>query len=54
VTEDPDLIIEEIAALDLSFERGLIEERTYRRLRVAAKDRLLAAERARAGTGRRR
>lgn len=47
--EDPDLIIEEIAALDLSFERGLIEERTYRRLRVAAKDRLLAAERARAG-----
>lgn len=47
--EDPDLIVEEIAALDLSFERGLIEERTYRRLRVAAKDRLLAAERARAG-----
>lgn len=47
--EDPDLIVEEIAALDLSFERGLIEEHTYRRLRVAAKDRLLAAERARAG-----
>ncbi len=47
--EDPDLIVEEIAALDLSFERGLIEERTYRRLRVAAKDRLLRAERARAG-----
>lgn len=52
VLEDPDLIIEEIAALDLSFERGLIEERTYRRLRVAAKDRLLAAERARAGARR--
>ena len=54
VLEDPDLIVEEIAALDLSFERGLIEERTYRRLRVAAKDRLLAAERARAGARRSR
>jgi hypothetical protein len=54
VLEDPDLIVEEIAALDLSFERGLIEERTYRRLRVAAKDRLLAAERARAGARRAR
>jgi hypothetical protein len=46
--EDPDLIIAEIAALDLSFERGLLEERTYRRLRVAAKDRLLRVEAARA------
>lgn len=52
--EDPDLIVEEIAALDLSFERGLIEERTYRRLRVAAKDRLLRAQEARAGGRRRR
>jgi hypothetical protein len=46
--EDPDLIVEEIAALDLSFERGLLDERTYKRLRVAAKDRLLRAEGARA------
>jgi hypothetical protein len=45
--EDPDLIVDEIAALDLSFERGLLDERTYRRLRVAAKDRLLRAEGAR-------
>ncbi|GBC86097.1 hypothetical protein HRbin12_00079 [bacterium HR12] len=51
--EDPDLIVEEIAALDLSFERGLIEERTYRRLRVAAKERLLRAEEARAAGKRR-
>ena len=49
--EDADLIVEEIAALDLSFERGLLDERTYKRLRVAAKDRLLRAEGARA-TGR--
>jgi hypothetical protein len=52
MSEDPDLIVEEIAALDLSFERGLLDERTYKRLRVAAKDRLLRAEGARA-TGRR-
>ncbi len=52
VVEDPDLIVEEIAALDLSFERGLIDERAYRRLRVAAKDRLLRAEQARPRGGR--
>jgi hypothetical protein len=51
--EDPDLIIDEIAALDLSFERGLLDERTYKRLRVAAKDRLLRAQGARADGGRR-
>jgi len=45
--EDADLIVDEIAALDLSFERGLLDERTYKRLRVAAKDRLLRAEGAR-------
>jgi hypothetical protein len=44
-----DLIVDEIAALDLSFEKGLLDERTYKRLRVAAKDRLLEAERARTG-----
>ncbi|HET9723551.1 MAG TPA: carboxypeptidase-like regulatory domain-containing protein [Actinomycetota bacterium] len=49
--EDADLIVEEIAALDLSFERGLLDERTYKRLRVAAKDRLLRAEGARTGGG---
>lgn len=47
--EDVDLIVDEIAALDLSFEKGLLDERTYKRLRVAAKDRLLEAERARTG-----
>ncbi len=52
--EDPELIIEEIAALDLSFDRGLLDERTYKRLRVAAKDRLLRAEGARTKGGRAR
>jgi len=41
--EEVQLLIDEIAALDLSFEKELIDERTYRRLRVAAKDRLLEA-----------
>lgn len=51
--EDDDevqLLIDEIAALDLSFEKGLIEERAYRRLRVAAKDRLLLAQEAASGS----
>lgn len=52
--EDPELIVEEIAALDLSFDRGLLDERTYKRLRVAAKDRLLRAEGSRAKGGRAR
>lgn len=52
--EDADLIVEEIAALDLSFERGLLDERTYKRLRVAAKDRLLRADGAHATGGRSR
>ena len=47
--EDVDLIIDEIAALDLSFDKGLLEERTYKRLRIAAKDRLLRAQGARTG-----
>lgn len=50
--EDPELIVEEIAALDLSFDRGLLDERTYKRLRVAAKDRLLRAEGSSAKGGR--
>jgi hypothetical protein len=49
--EEVQLLIDEIATLDLSFERNLIDERTYRRLRVAAKDRLLLAEEARAHSG---
>ena len=47
--EDVELIIDEIAALDLSFENGLLDERRYKRLRVAAKDRLLRAQEARPG-----
>jgi hypothetical protein len=35
-----DLLIEEIAALDLSYERGLLDQRTYEGLRGAAKRRL--------------
>jgi hypothetical protein len=35
-----DLLIEEIAALDLSYERGLLDQRTYESLRAAAKRRL--------------
>ncbi len=35
------VLVEEIAALDLSFERGVLDERTYRRLRTATKGRLL-------------
>lgn len=46
--EDPDLIIDEIAALDLAFENGLLDEQKYKRLRVAAKDRLLRAQEVRA------
>ncbi len=52
--EDAELLIEEIAALDLSFEHGLLDERTYKRLRVSAKDRLLRAEGARSKGGRAR
>lgn len=39
--EDIDLLIDEIAALDLSFERGLLDEKRYRALRAAAKRRLV-------------
>lgn len=49
--DEVQLLIDEIAALDLSFDQGLLEERTYRRLRVAAKDRLLAAQQAHEGHG---
>lgn len=49
--DEVQLLIDEIAALDLSFEQGLLEERSYRRLRVAAKDRLLAAQQVHEGRG---
>lgn len=52
--DEVQLLIDEIAALDLSFEKGLIEERAYRRLRVSAKDRLLQAQEARTDEGSRR
>lgn len=41
---DRELLIEEIAVLDLTYERGLIEESTYRRLRAAAKARLAGSD----------
>jgi 5-hydroxyisourate hydrolase-like protein (transthyretin family) len=36
-----DLLIDEIAALDLAHEKGLLEQRTYEALRADAKERLL-------------
>jgi Carboxypeptidase regulatory-like domain len=51
--EDVELLIDEIAALDLSFERGVLDERTHRALRAAAKRRLLRARGA-SGSGARR
>jgi hypothetical protein len=50
IEDDVDLLIDEIAALDLSFERGLLDETRYRALRAAAKRRLLHS-RATAGHG---
>lgn len=41
VEDEEDLLLEEIAALDLAFERGLLDERRHQRLRAAAKARLL-------------
>ncbi|MGZ4131222.1 MAG: hypothetical protein ACXVPR_10420 [Actinomycetota bacterium] len=41
--DDIELLIEEIAALDLSHERGLLDDRTHKALRDAAKRRLLRA-----------
>jgi hypothetical protein len=51
--DDVELLIDEIAALDLSHERGLLDDRTHRALREAAKRRLLRArDDARTGAGR--
>jgi hypothetical protein len=36
-----DLLIDEIAALDLAHEQGLLQDRTYEALRADAKQRLL-------------
>ncbi len=50
--EDASLIVDEIAALDLSFERGFMDEDTYSKLRAAAKARLVdLRNRSRAGEG---
>ena len=38
--EDAEDLLEEIAAIDIAFEEGLIAPDTYERLRTAAKDRL--------------
>jgi hypothetical protein len=51
--EDVELLIDEIAALDLSYERGVLDEKTHRALRDAAKRRLLRAKGA-TGSGARR
>ena len=52
---DPDdeinLLIDEIAALDLAYERGLMERRVYEGLREATKERLLQSHGVRAGGG---
>jgi len=45
--EEADLLIEEIAALDVAKERGVLDEETHRKLRALAKKRLL---RVRAGS----
>ena len=39
--EDAELLLEEIAALDLAFERGALDEETYRKVRETTKNRLL-------------
>lgn len=49
VDEQFDLLIDEIAALDLAHEKGLIEQRSYEALRAAAKERLLRLREARTG-----
>lgn len=42
VDADESLLIDEIVALDVAHEQGLLDQETYRKLRAAAKDRLLA------------
>ncbi len=49
--DEADLLIEEIAALDLTFERGLLDRDTYESLRAAAKRRLLRMRSDHAGRG---
>jgi hypothetical protein len=38
---DDELLIDEIAALDLAHDDGLLDDDTFRRLRADAKDRLI-------------
>ena len=43
--EDTEVLLEEIAAIDVAFEEGLLDPATYERVRAAAKDRLASAAR---------
>jgi hypothetical protein len=49
--DEINLLIDEIAALDLAYERGLMERRVYEGLRKATKERLLESHGVRAGGG---
>ena len=43
--DETEVLLEEIAAIDVAFEEGLLEPATYERVRAAAKERLAAAAR---------
>jgi len=47
--DEIDLLIDEIAALDLAYERGQLERHVYEDLRAATKERLLRSREAQAG-----
>jgi hypothetical protein len=49
VDEQFDLLIDEIAALDLAYEKGVLEKKSYETLRAAAKERLLRLREAQTG-----
>ena len=43
--DESEALLEEIAAIDIAFEEGLLESATYDRVRAAAKERLAAMTR---------
>ena len=43
--DETEVLLEEIAAIDVAFEEGLLEPATYERVRAAAKERLAAVAR---------
>ena len=43
--EETEVLLEEIAAIDVAFEEGLLEPATYERVRASAKERLAAVAR---------